>query len=807
MSIQRILLMTALSLTACAARAYTVTAQAVDSAGEGIVYATYRIYPGDSDKPAISNTTDADGALSQRLDSAGRYRLTLSYVGMRDTTVDFEVDRQRPDARLGRLMLREASEMLAGVTVTAQRPLVVKEIDRIGYDVQADPASRTSNLRDIMRKVPGLSVQPDGTILVNGSSNFKIYKNGRPNNSMSRNAKDIFAAMPASMIKKIEVITEPGAEYDAEGTSAILNIVTDSESVVKGITGTASADWSTGNDFPGGNLWLSTQLDKVTISAYGGGSGLSGSQMRSREETVTYFPATGGGRRETSRNNYHGQIGFFGFEGSYEPDTLNLFTAELSGYSYSLVPRYSVGHVENFDATGAVTGAYDRNMTQPNSDYFDIDANFNYQRRTSHKGEALTLSYMLSTTRQNQDSHTAYTDMTGDAVQPYTAIDRSTDQRFIEHTFQADWTRPVRIHSLNAGAKWIIRRNHAINSLDYEGWRESADDFCHVTNIGAVYAQYGIRLGKVGLRAGLRYEYSHLKATYPDGSGIPFSTSLHDLVPSAAMSWQIADPSSLTVNYSSSIARPGISYLNPMRVETPGSVSSGNPDLESARRQSVKIQYMFIGPKLNFNIGADYGWVNNGISPVQFITDGDIINHIYGNVGRTRSVTLSAFAQWSVTPKTRLMLNGSCAYGHNEQEGLTLSRWAPSVYASVSQSLPWRLSLEAMLWYGGGGLNGVYGYQRIRFSQNSFHTFSLTRTFLKDDRLNVRINVVNPFGSRERVYENVVVNGDYRSSTRGYNERGRQVRISIGYRFGSLRAQVKKVNAAIKNDDLVGRKM
>ena len=807
MTLRRFLLLSLGAATACAAHAYSVTARAVDPDGAGIVYATYRIWVEGSDAPLVSNTTDDSGRLNQTLDADGRYQLTLSYVGMRDTTLTFEVDRHRPDVRLGDIVMQEQTEMLEGVTVTAQRPLVVKEIDRIGYDVKADPAAPTSSVRDILRKVPMLSVQPDGTILVNGSSNFKIYKNGRPNNSMSRNAKDLFAAMPASMIKKIEVITEPGAEYDAEGTTAILNIVTDSESVVKGLMGTASADWNTDADYPGGNLWLSGQLDKVTVSAYGGAQGLSGRMMRSHEENYTYFPATGASRRQTSRGNHHGEIGFFGCEASYELDTLNLFTAEMSGYSYSLLPRYMLGRAENYGSDGALTGAFDWTGTQSHNSYFDLDANFNYQRLTRRKGETYTLSYMVSTTSQHQAGSTEYTGMSGDAVQPYTAIDNTTRQNFIEHTFQADWTRPFGIHSVNTGAKWIIRRNHSRSSRLYTGWDDVHSDFRHITDIGALYAQYGVRLGKVGLRGGLRYECSRLKATYPDGSGSPFSTTLHDLVPSAALSWQMADPSSLTLNYSASISRPGISYLNPVREVSPTQVSFGNPDLESSRRQSVKLQYMYIGRRLNFNVGADYAFVNNGISPLRYITDGTIINRTYANVGRTRTVALSAFAQWTPGAKTRLMINASATYEHNSQEGLTLSRWIPNLYVNATQTLPWRLSLEAMLWYGAGGLNGVYGYQRARFSQNSYHAFSLSRPFLKEDRLNVRLTLGNPFGSRERVWENVVVNGDYRMVNRSYQVRGMQARISVSYRFGSMQAQVKKVNAAIKNEDLVGRKM
>lgn len=796
----------AFMLLPVAAAAYSVGATAVDTSGEGIAYATYRIYAAGSDNPLVSNTTTIDGEVSQTLAAPGAYTMSLSYVGMRDTTLAFEVTPAAPVARLGKVTMHEAAEMLQGVTVTAQRPLVVKEIDRIGYDVQADPSSSTSSVRDILRKVPLVSVQADGSIMVNGSSDFKIYKNGRPNNSLSRNAKELFAALPASMIKKIEVITEPGAEYDAEGTAAILNIVTVENAMIKGVMGSAQAEMSTNQNAPLLSLWLTSQIDKVTVSAYGGYSHLGGRQLKQRMSVETAFPSTGTTRRQERELKYEGDLGYFGLEGSYELDSLNLFTAELSGYSHNLIPKTDFSTTSEFDAAGNRTGAFSESLSSRDNRYFDMNASFNYQRSTRHKGETITLSYLLSTTDQRIDNTSVYSDFYGTLAQPYTGIASKYDLNFIEHTFQADWTRPVKIHNFNAGAKWIIRRNHSTDRRSYEGWQDVSSDFRHITDIAAVYAQYGLRLGPVNLRAGLRYEYSRLKASYPDGSGEPFSANLNDLVPSAAASWQMSDASSLSATYAASITRPGISYLNPAQVMAPGSLSRGNPDLESARRQSVKLQYMFINRNINFNISADYAFVNNGISPIQFLADGDIITSTYGNVGHSRSLGLRGFVQWSITPKTRLMANGGAEYARNSQQGLSLSRWTPNVFAQVTQELPWRISAEAMLWYGGSGLNGVYGYSVQRFSQNSFHAFALSRPFLKGDRLNVKLMVQQPFGSSERVYENRIVNGDYLQTSRTFTHQGFALKLSVSYRFGSLNAQVKKTARRIENDDLVGRK-
>ena len=115
---------------------------------------------------------------------------------------------------------------LDGVVVKAQRQLVKQEIDRIAYDVQHDEESKTQTVMDMLRKVPMVTVDGQDNIQVKGNSNFKVYKNGHYDPSLSKNAKEVFKSMSASMVKRIEVITDPGAREDAEGAEAILNIVT-----------------------------------------------------------------------------------------------------------------------------------------------------------------------------------------------------------------------------------------------------------------------------------------------------------------------------------------------------------------------------------------------------------------------------------------------------------------------------------------------------------------------------------------------------------------------------------------------------
>ena len=156
---------------------YCVKAVVVNSQGEPEEFATWRIFPADTTAttPLTGNITDASGMIDTPLDIPGQFRLSL--VGIDGSTLEqpFSVTDEQPVADLGRLAFSDArTRRLEEITVTAQKPIVVKEIDRIGYDVQADPEVATAPLIDILRKVPMVAVDAEGNITVNGSSDFKI---------------------------------------------------------------------------------------------------------------------------------------------------------------------------------------------------------------------------------------------------------------------------------------------------------------------------------------------------------------------------------------------------------------------------------------------------------------------------------------------------------------------------------------------------------------------------------------------------------------------------------------------------------
>lgn len=224
--------MASLSFTAKAQKAvqgqFSVKGVLLDSlSNEGEPYSTIRIsLKNNPAKPVKLAVTGADGRFDERLAVPGTYLIHFTSVGKSPVQKEFSISANRRNVDLGKILIAEATEMLKGVEVVAQKPLVKAEIDKVTYSIEDDPDSKTNTTLEMLRKVPLVTVDGEDKIQVNGSSKFKVHVNGKPNNMMSNNPTEVLRSMPANSIKSIEVITEPGAKYDAEGVAGILNIIT-----------------------------------------------------------------------------------------------------------------------------------------------------------------------------------------------------------------------------------------------------------------------------------------------------------------------------------------------------------------------------------------------------------------------------------------------------------------------------------------------------------------------------------------------------------------------------------------------------
>ena len=807
---------------------YTLKGVLLDSLTlEGEPYATIRIVKkSQPDKAVKMAVTDMQGKFQEKINAVpGIHTITITSIGKSTVIKDFEVKVNEKIIDLGTLYTSEATNELGSVEIVAQKPLVKADIDKIEYNVQDDPDSKTNTVLEMLRKVPLVTVDGEDNIKVNGSSSFKIHVNGKPDNMMSDNPVDVLKSMPANTIKHIEVITNPGAKYDAEGVGGILNIVTIGGSGFKGYTATFSGNVS--NTGGGGSLYTTIKKEKLTLSArynYSANNNprsYSSSTQRQKQESANKETVILSDGSNKGKGNF--QSG--NLEASYEIDTLRLVTMGFGMYGGNNDSNgYNESIMRNADPASSESIYYSyKNDSESDGSWYSIRGNVDYQRTSKKVKERMfTLSYKVSTRPRTSNSKLGYTI---NHVEPdwedyvNTVLDgHSSDekQNSSEHTFQADYTTPIaKIHTLETGAKYIIRNNKSDNNRydkvgEYDADRSS--HYKHLNDILAAYAGYAIKVKKFSGRAGIRYERTMQDVKYTEKPEESFNVNFDDFIPSASLGFKITEMSNVRAGYNMRIWRPSIWYLNPyLNDANPSYISQGNPSLESEKSHSFNISYSNFTQKFNINMALNYSFNNNGIERITTLmndndipglkehTGKEVLYSTYQNSGKNSSLGLSGYVNWNASPKTRVYMNlwGDYSRMESPSQGLKNSGWNLFAYGGVQQTLPLeiRLSVNVM---------GSTPYVSLQGKGSSYYDYSISvnRSFLKEKRLTVSAFAGNFF--KKYMTNKNMVNGDNFWQESSYRYSRQRFGMSISYRIGELKASVKKAARTIENEDVKG---
>ena len=692
-------------------------------------------------------------------------------------------------------------QTLDEVVVAQRRKLIKNDIDKLTYDVQHDKTAQTKTTLEILKKIPLVTVDGQENIRVQGSTSFKVYRNGHPDPSLSgQNLKDILKAIPASTIKRIEVITDPGAKYDAERTTAILNIVMMSSSKLQGVSGNVNSKIDSYGSVRLGT-YLTTKVGKLTTTVNYNYANQNKKQTENYREEAYNYVKTGEQKREYGTNSTAATIHFGNISASYEIDSLNLMTASTNFFGYKADAKTQSTN-ERWDKNSQLIYKFDNNMTTPGYSHLNIGGRLDYQHKTHLDGEVLTLSYMLAATRPQTTFRQTYSNMVNFPVS-YTSYDQNTRERFTEHTFQIDYVRPFgKHHKIESGTKYILRYNNSTSLMDYQGTTPDMESkFKHKAQVAAAYLSYILTAGKWAARAGLRYEFTRMKASYPDGSNADYHANLNDWVPSASLQYKISDSQTLKFSYNTSINRPGIGYLNPAIISTPTAVSFGNANLGSSRNQKLQLVYMLVTSKFTLQLSPYYSFTNNGIGRILYEQNRKDVS-TFQNILKSKIFGISSYTAWTPFTGTSFTLNASMRYAR-----ITLptpyiknSGCGGGIYFDWEQKIPWKLTLTTSL--GGEYGNRVYNPYAIE-GRWFYYYFTLTRRFFKD-KLTVSLSAESPF-IKERSTTYRIVRGDYTGYERSVMY-PRYFYIGFSWSFGKLNASVKTAARSIENDDLVGSK-
>ena len=770
-----------------------------ENLGEAEPFATVRVFKhGKTDKPVAMFLTKEDGSFSQQVKGKGRYDIVFSSVGKEDLKQTITLNNQGT-LDLGTLLIKENATMLKGVEIVAQKPLVKMDVDKMSYNVAEDEDAKSNTVLDMLRKVPMVTVDGQDNITVNGSSSFKVYVDGMPNVMFNSNPSMVFKSMPATAVKSIEVVTNPGAKYDAEGAGGVLNIIMNKQNPqaaqsMNGYNGTVRA--SGGNKSISGGAFISGQQGKLSYSA---------------NVMTTYSkPGTTDTEMEITQNNPNGTSQLMTSSNKVTiPFTMGNLTL---GYQIDSVSALNVTasiNSLNIKSNGNSTttmggGSYGKGFsygssTDMRNSRTSFSGSIDYQRFFNKEHtQSLALTYQLNYSPSTVKSDNIFN--TTSSIIDLTNRYSENKEKTTDHTFQIDYTMPIATgQPLSFGTKLQLRNATSDAKYYKKGVYDptSSMDYEYKNSILAGYGEYAGNFGKIGAKAGLRYEQTWQNVEYHLGNGDDFKKNYGSLVPSASLQYTIGQGSNLGLTYNMRISRPGITYLNPYVDKTnPTTRTYGNTDLDVEKNHNLALVYNMFTPKLMLNLNLHHNFTDNAIEQYSFYDAQNLLNTTYGNIVRRHQTGLNGYVNWLAAKNTRLFLNGALNYTDLRSNTLSQSNsgWSANAMIGLQQTLPadFKLSVYAMTSTKNYTLQGWSGGFNLI-------TANISKSLLKD-KLN--LSLMGMMGLNKGGNINIESHSqgkDFTSHTLtkvplyGFT-------FTVSYTFGNTKVKSKQHTSRVQND-------
>ena len=759
-----------------------------ESKGSAVGYAT--VAAEQSGSVIVALAAGADGRFELSLKDDGDYTVEISAVGYQSVTRKVSAVGKPID--LGEIILTEGVAVDA-VAVTIQKPIVIADAEKLSYSVEDDPEAQSSTLEEIIRKIPQLTIDAEGKVLMNGQSDYKILVNGRAAGAMGRNFNDIIKSMPASSIKKIEVITNPSMKYDAEGAGGVLNIIT-SKTKFDGYNGNVSLTGSNYFDrnYNGqfsGNFAL--QKEKFSLSAglymgannqYNDPAGYQQADMQVLNTLSPYSRISQTGEYGWGGKNLYANVNM-----GYQIDTLNLINFEVSYWVGQWDNKYTE-KTSYFDTSDNLLNSYIGNTDSKNS-WHGCDFLAAYEHTFKDKQEhTLTVSEYFSI-----DPPTDVFSFQNVVYADGSTTDFNTHNiaKSLDNVLQADYNNKWGKHSLEAGLKHTFNRSSLAQS-------DTNTDFTTTTlldkHIAALYAGYALNLKSVTARAGARLEGAWYNSESVSDKTENYKSALVNVVPYLSLSYKPAQGHSLSLSYSERLSRPSVSSLSPYITRTATSLSYGNPELKTGVNHTLRLKYAWMNNKWTVSPEFMTMFSNNRVANYAFVDSDGLINQTYLNHGRTRAYALATTV--SYRPSQKFSLSADLRTGYFEDgipsENISVKGWAFSESVNATIGL-WK-----------GARLTISEYLAKQQPQNSavskswyFATSARLGQKLLKDKLELSLSVQNPHSRTIRhITESTTPTYLMNQSWEAVN---RSIRISVSYRFGKQGVAVKRTKR--KSDD------
>lgn len=736
-------------------------------------------------KPEIltGGITDIDGKFSFEV-NAGEYNVRYEFISFK--TVSVKNKKITSDTNLGTVFLEEDIAQLNDVVVVAERSTVEIKLDKRVYNVGKDMTVKGGTVSDVLDNVPSVTVDPDGTIALRGNENVRILIDGKPSGLAGINIADALKLLPADAVEKVEVITNPSARYDAEGSGGIINIVL-RKGKAQGINGSVVLSVSDPESY-GASTNLNYRSDNFNLFSNFGynyrnspGNSLTDAQYFNDDGTTSGFI----NERRTNERLNEGYNANFG---------IDLFLNKSTTWTNSLT--FTEGRSKNpddvyfynYDNTFSPTFVRNRFNDERGNDFsFEYATNFTKNfKKEDHK---LTIDIAISQNRDNESS--IITDqIVGDSSSLFTETTLN-NQKQQRNLFQADYVLPIGENGrFEAGYRGSFQKNLTVFEIQpnttYSNTLEYNED------INALYAQYGNKINKFSYFLGMRFEDSNIDVNSLTANDYN-NKKYNNFFPSATINYEISESNSLSLSYSKRINRPRGRFLNPFSSYSSNiNIFQGNPDLDPSYTNAIDLGYLKRWDKLTLNssvyvnitdqsfefIRKESGLEVDGI-PVILSTPINLSKEY--RAGFEFNVNYSPYKWWKLNGNLnvfRVENDGDYSYtdylGNDVVQNFDNVATTWFTRASSKITLPYKIDWQT---------NVTYRAPQTTAQGKRLDMTSVNLAFSKDilkDKGSISLNVSDLFNTRKRRFNSEL---DAVNTYTEFQWRQRQITLAFTYRF------------------------
>jgi iron complex outermembrane recepter protein len=665
---------------------------------------------------AKADITDKSGAFEMELTSSGKFLLSYSIVGYETKYSSvFDVDSGKSFIA-PTVNLQPVSNKLQNVTVTSRKPLIEIKADKMVFNVENSINATGSNAMELLQKSPGVLVDNNDNISMKGKSGVKIYIDGKMSQLDPKNLAEYLRSINSSDIEAIEMISNPGAKYDASGNAGIINIRLKKNKKF-GTNGTASVGYIQGITPKGdGNLSLNYRNKKINIF-----SNLSGS-IGDHDNKLDIYRI-----QSDTIYDQHSDL-------TNERRNANI----KAGVDYFIDNKNTIGFLvtsnfahDVFNSTGSTAIYY-----QPTNQFVktlvatnnipgnNVNSNFNINYRysdTSGKEIGFDGDYGLFRSTNNSYQPNYYDNASGGLL--YAIITGNNTPTDIDiYTAKLDVEQKLGKGKIGYGAKVAyVKTNNTFDFYNYEGALPMKDlsqsnSFTYTENVNAAYVNYNTSFNtKWTLQAGLRMEQTNSDGQLTRADGVPqpddsVKRSYLDLFPSAALNYTINDKNTLGLTYSRRIDRPTYQDLNPFENKLDQlTYEKGNAFLKPQYTDNIELSHTF---KSMVTTTLAYSHVKDYATQITDTTNGNATYVQQQNIATQDIINLTIGSSLPINKwwngYANVWYNYQLVKGSYNNIYVNVSSPGFGAYMQNSFTLGKDYTAELSGWFNGPGLEGTW---------------------------------------------------------------------------------------------------